>query len=102
MINFEFETKEISTGLKQAHDYLECEHIIVANIKKHMEAGVEIKNIDDYLLQLEAYVEDKTLKNIDNDYSVNYKYAAGFLHTLNSTPYWHSWIKVLDKPILKN
>lgn len=102
MINFEFETKEINTGLKQSHDYLSCEHIIVANIKKHIEAGVKMKDIDGYLLHLENYVEDITMKNIDNASGVNYKYAAGFLHTLNSTPYWHSWIKALDKTILKN
>ncbi len=96
MINFEFETKEIIGTLKLADGYLDCENVIISNIKKHVISGIEINNIEGYLKKLQKYFEDKTVINKGNKDSVNYKYAAGFLTTINATPYWHSWIKTTD------
>ena len=48
------------------------------------------------LILLQKYFEDKSVINKGNEESVNYKYAAGFLNTINNTPYWHSWGKTTD------
>ncbi len=93
MINFEQESKEISTDLKSAEDYLGCEHIIIDNIKKQLVAGVEINTVAGFLQKLQNFIEDKTGKNVNDDSNTNFKYATGILKTLNTTPYWQSWIK---------
>jgi hypothetical protein len=96
IINFDFETKGIIAELKLAHGYLDCENIITRNIKKHMVNDIEINVIEGYLKKLQKYFEDKTVINKGNDDCVNYKYAAGFLTTINATPYWHRWIKTSE------
>lgn len=93
MINFELESKQISSGLKNAEDYLGCEHIIIDNIKKKLVAGVEINAVAGFLLKLQNYIEDTTGKNPNDDSNTNFRYATGILKTLNTTPYWQSWIK---------
>lgn len=93
MINFELESKEISTGIKNAEDYFGCEHVIINNIKKQLVAGVEINTVAGFLKKLQNYMEDNAVKNTGEDANTNFKYATGILKTLNTTPYWQSWIK---------
>ncbi len=92
MINFEVETNEIITDIKKADSYLDCENVIINNIKKQVVNGIEVNNIQGYLKKLQKYIEDKSVINKGNNDCVNYRYAAGFLHTINTTPYWHSWM----------
>ena len=96
MINFEFEVKEFIVALKQANGYLDCENIVIHNIKKHVSNGITATNIESYLKNLREYFEDKTVINKGNADCVNYRYAAAFLNTIIATPYWHSWIKTTD------
>jgi hypothetical protein len=96
MINFEFETKEIIAALKLADGYLNCENVIIRNIKKQVSNGITVTNIESYLKKLQKYFEDKAVINKGNTDCVNYRYAAGFLNTINATPYRHSWIKTTD------
>lgn len=96
MINFEFETKEIIATLKEADGYLDCENVIIHNIKKHVINGIEIIDIERYLKELHKYFQDKAVINKGNVLSVNYTYATSFLHTVIATPYWHSWIRTTD------
>lgn len=92
MINFEIETNQIIADLKKADNYLDCENIIIINMKKQMLKGVKVNNIQDYLKNLQKYVEDKSVINDSNNDCINYRYAGAFLHTVNTTPYWHSWM----------
>jgi len=48
IINFEFEIKEIIAGIKQADGYLDCENIIIHNIKKHVSNVIAVTNIENY------------------------------------------------------
>jgi len=96
MINFDFETKEIIAALKLAEGYLDCENIITSNMKKHVVNDIEVNVIEGYLKKLQKYFEDKTVINRGNNDCVNYTYAAGFLNTINATPYWHSWNKTTN------
>lgn len=93
-IDFEIEISTLTPELKGADGYLNCEHVIVTNIKKHVRKGVAIPVIETYLKKLLVFFEDKMLINKGHTDSVNFRYAAGFLNSVISTPYWHSWMKV--------
>lgn len=95
-INYDYEVSELTSDLKLADGYLDCETIVLANIKKHYANGISIPVIESYLKKLQIYFEDKMVINKGNADAVKYKYAAGFLNTINTTPYWHSWIKTTD------
>lgn len=57
-----------------------------------MVKGLKLNDIQDYLKKLQKYIKDKSgINNGNNDY-VNYGYGAGFLHIVNTTLYWHSWM----------
>lgn len=91
-IDFEFEVSELTGELSTADGYLECEAIVLANIKKHIDKNISIIFIEGYLKRLNKYFEDKTVINKGNANCANYKYAAGFLNAIITTPYWHSRI----------
>lgn len=96
MMVFENETKDILYDLNNANGYLDCENVIIYNLKKHVINGVPIPDIDNYLKKLLTYMQDKTVINKGNKEWINYQYAAGFLNTIVSTPNWHSWIKIAE------
>ena len=95
-IDFDYEVSELTRYLKSADGYLDCEKIVLANTKRQLYNRIAIHTIESYLKELQKYFEDKSVVNKGNEESVNYKYAAGFLNTINNTPYWHSWGKTTD------
>lgn len=95
-IDFENEVSDLTGDLKLADSYLDCETIVLANIKMHIANGISIPEIENYLKKLQSYLEDKMVINKGHAVAVNYKYAAGFLNTIIATPYWHSWIRTTD------
>ncbi len=95
-IYFEYDVSELINKLKVADVYLECEAIVLENIKKHTDKNISIIFIEGYIKKLHRYFEDKTVINKGNADCINYRYAAGFLNTIIATPYWHSWIKTSD------
>lgn len=95
-LDFDYEVSELTGELKEAEGYLDCEAIISANIKKQVDKNISTIFIEGYIKRLHKYFEDKALINMDNETSINYRYAAGFLNTIIATPYWHSWIKTTD------
>ncbi|MBS1666405.1 MAG: hypothetical protein JST58_03430 [Bacteroidetes bacterium] len=95
-LDFDYEVNELCGDLKVADGYLDCETIILANIKRHINNNIPVSFIEGYLKKLQEYFEDKMVINRGNENCVNYRYAAGFLKTIISTPYWHSWIKTSD------
>lgn len=95
-IDFNYEVRELTEDLKSADGYLDCETIMLANIKRQLHNKIAVHTIESYLKQLQKYFEDKSVINKGNEESVNYKYAAGFLKTVNDTPYWHHWVKTTD------
>lgn len=91
-IDFELETNEIVSALKTADGYLDCENIILQNIKKQFAKKYTAEAIMAFLKKLLQYFE----KLIEKDKNIadcsNYRYAAGFLDTLTRSQYWYSWI----------
>ena len=95
-INFDIETSEITSKLKQVEGYLDCEKIIVQNIRKQLQNGNNDENIILYLKKLLTWFENKIAVNQINSDCTNYRYAAGFVDTLLKMPYWKSWMKTID------
>ena len=94
-IDFESETNEINSKLKEAVGYLACEKVIINNIRKLLFIEIADPIIEDYLKKLMKYFESLIEKNKDSKDRFNYIYAASFVNVLITTPYWHSWIKTI-------
>lgn len=95
-INFDVETSELNSKLKQVEGYLDCEKVIVQNIHKQLQNGNNDENIILYLKKLSTWFENKIATNQNNSDCTNYRYAAGFVDTLLKMPYWKSWMKTID------
>lgn len=91
-IIFEEEASIITKELQHANGYLDCENIILTNLRKHDSNKISILVIESYLKKLLAYLEDKSIINKGNSDGENYTYAAGFLRSITETPYWDRWI----------
>jgi hypothetical protein len=96
-IDFDFETSEITSKLKQVEGYLDCEKIIVHNIKKQLEYGNNDENIVLYLTKLSTWLGGKITTNHINTNCTNYRYAAGFIDMLLEMIDWKRWMKSIDE-----
>ena len=96
IIDFDSEIIEITGKLKQVEGYLDCEKIIIHNIKKQLDNGCDDENIIVYLKKLSAFFDKKIQINQHDADCTNYRYAAGFVDTLLKMPYWKSWMKTID------
>lgn len=96
-IDFNLETIEITNKLTQVEGYLDCERIIIRNIKKQLDNGFDDGEIILYLKKLSAWLYKNIEANQGNADCSNYRYAAGFVDTLLKMPYWRSWMKTIDK-----
>ena len=94
-IDFDYEVSEMTPHLQQAEGYLECEKVIVNNVRKHVIRGLDDKVITNYLAKLSTYFKDriKTLQHTGN--CTNYRYVEGFINMLIKMPYWRIWIKTI-------
>ena len=91
-INIDKELNEMIASLKPAEGYLDCEKVIIVNIKKHLANKVAVPDLEDYLKKLMQHFENLVAENENFDDNINYRYASQFLNTLITTPYWKSWI----------
>ncbi len=85
---FDKETKAMLIELKNANGYLDCENIILKNLRKHDNNRLPIIAVESYLRKLLKYIEDKAVINKGNADCENYTYAAGFLRSIIGTPQW--------------
>ena len=54
-IDFDYEISEMTPNLQRAEGYLECEKVIVNNVRKHVIRGLDDKVINNYLAKLSTY-----------------------------------------------
>ena len=94
-IEFDAEINEITDKLEQVEGYLDCEKVIIQNIRKQLQNEQTDENIILYLKKLSNWFEKKMATQVNAD-STNYRYAAGFVDTLLKMPYWKSWMKTID------
>jgi hypothetical protein len=94
-IDFEYEMNAIEPQLKSAKGYLDCEKIIVNNIRKHSIKEFDDDSIAEFLNKLQSYLIKKVEATKQTNECINYRYAKSFVNTLVATPYWRSWIKTI-------
>lgn len=94
-IDFEFEMNVIEPQLKSAKGYLECERVIINNIRNHALKEFDDDSIAEFLKKLQSYLATKVEATKQTTDCINYRYAKSFVNTLVATPYWRSWIKTI-------
>ena len=94
-IDSDNELNKITTLLNQAEGYLDCEKVVIHNLKKHLDNGNSDESIIEYLNKLSIGLTKKTeIDQLSAD-CTNYRYAAGFIDTLLKMPYWRSWMQTI-------
>ena len=81
-IDFDYEVSEMTPHLQKAEGYLECEKIIVNNVRKHDTRGLDDKVITNYLEKLSTYYKDRIKTSQNKSDCTNYRYVEGFINTL--------------------
>lgn len=95
-INIDHALSELVPGLTSAKGYLECEQVIINQIRKHLKNGFAEENIAEYLKALLNDLNKKITATQQTMDCINYRYARGFVNSLITTPYWRSWIKSIN------
>lgn len=95
-IDFDLEAIEIVSNLGKVEGYLDCEKIIIYNIKKQLDNGFDDENVIIYLNKLSSCFYKKIETSQDRANCTNYRYAAGFVDTLLKMPYWRSWMMTIN------
>ena len=91
-IDFDVEIIEITSKLKQEKGYLDCDRIIIQNIKKQLNEGFDDEKILIYLKKLYGFFNKKIGANQSTADCSNYRYVCGFVETLLKIPYLRRWI----------
>lgn len=94
-IDFEYEISEMTPDLQLAEGYLECEKVIVNNLRKHIIKGFDDKTIVNYLEKLSAYFKDR-IRHHKTPVIVLITGSGRIINTLIKMRYWRSWIKTID------
>jgi hypothetical protein len=94
-MNFTTEMVQITDDLKLVDGYLACEKIMIRNIIKHLESGLDDITIENYLKELVSHLEYTLQTGKDKDVHINYQFAVGFVNTLLRIPAWKSWVKTI-------
>ena len=95
-IDLEYEISEMTPDLQMAEGYLECEQIIINNIRKHVKKGLEDNSIIEFLHKLSGYYKDRINETQNTTDCTNFRYVEGFVNTLIKMPYWRSWIQTIN------
>lgn len=95
-IDIQYEISELTPKLESAKGYLECERVIINNIRKQIKNGFDDDSIAEFLKKLLSYFIEKVAATKQTNECINYRYAKGFVNTLITTPYWRSWIKTIN------
>ena len=94
-IDSDNELNEITALLNQVEGYLDCEKVVIHNLKKHLDNGKSDESIIEYLNKLSIGLTKKTeIDQLSAD-CTNYRYVAGFIDTLLKMPYWRSWMQTI-------
>lgn len=93
-MSYEAKMPTITNELRSAASYLDSEKIVVNNVKQQLKDGFPIPTVEENLKKLYAHLTLQLEEKKGNE-AVNYKYAAAYLKTLITTPYWHSWIETV-------
>ena len=94
-MNFTSETEQIADDLKLVNGYLACEKIILNNIIKRFEFGLNDASIEHYLKELVTHLEFIIETGKETNSHINYRFAVGFINTLLRVPAWRKWVNTI-------
>jgi hypothetical protein len=78
-IDVDLEIIEIIRKLEQEKGYLDCNRIVIQNIKKQLNEGFDDEKIIMYLKKLYVYFDKKIEANQSTADFSNYRYVCGFV-----------------------
>jgi len=87
---------EITQEIKHTDGFLDCEKIIIKNIREQFENGMNEKHVENYLIKLRVQMESRIELNKNTINCTNYRYAAGFINTLLKIPFLRNWLKTIN------
>ncbi|AXY73871.1 hypothetical protein D3H65_07700 [Paraflavitalea soli] len=95
-MDMDHEISTVTESLRYVSGYLDCEKIIIRNIRKHLENGIDESNIENYLKALIGYLERSTETGEDANKQMNHRFVIGFIYTLLRTSSWRSWVQSIQ------
>ena len=95
-MDMNYEQDFIMDALKNVSGYLDCEKIIVWQIRKHVTKGLDDPAIETYLKNIASHLEAMTETCVDANIQMNYRYVIGFVNTLLRTPSWRNWMQAIQ------
>ena len=95
-IDFNTEMKEVVDQLRHVEGYLDCEKIIIQNIKNQFARGNTDENVIVYLKNQTAWFIKAIDSNQQHAYCTNLRFAGGFVDLLLRMPHWKSWMITID------
>lgn len=94
MAHYENSLAAIIGELSKANGYLESEKVVIQNMKQQVKEGLPAPVIAENLKKLYTFLTKQVQQKNNSSDTVNLKYAAAYLRTLITTPYWESWIRI--------
>lgn len=95
-MDMDHEISLVKESLEQVSGYLDCEKIIIRNIRKHLENGMDELSIENYLKALIVYLERSTETDGGANRQMNHRFVIGFIYTLLRTSSWRSWVQSIQ------
>jgi hypothetical protein len=95
-IDFQSETKELINNLNGIAGYLDCEKILLHNIRKHIANGVDDTIIIDFLKQARDDFDGMIKDNQSKSDCTNFRFASGFIDVFLKIPNWKAWIRTIN------
>lgn len=95
-MDMDHEISLVTESLQQVSGYLDCEKIIIRNIRKHLEKGMDESSIENYLKALIVYLERSTETAGGANMQMNHRFVIGFIYTLLRTSSWRSWVQSIQ------
>jgi Ni,Fe-hydrogenase III component G len=90
------EKEQLREALKHISGYVDCEKIIVRQIRKQVEKGFADAVIESNLKSLASHLEATIEACEDANVQMNYRYVIGFVNTLLRAPSWKNWMQTIE------
>jgi Ni,Fe-hydrogenase III component G len=90
------EKEQLSEALRHISGYVDCERIIIRQIRKQVEKGLADAVIESYLKSLASHLEATIDTCGDANVQMNYRYVIGFVNTLLRAPSWKNWMQTIE------
>ena len=95
-MDLDIEKEQLTEALKHVSGYVDCEKIIIRQIRKLVTQGLADAAVESYLKDLSSHLEAATEIYGDANVQMNYRYVIGFINTLLRAPSWKNWMQTIE------